>query len=342
MKRIKKSFTYLLVLGIIFASVLGVSNPKVKASTIYSKVVLDSLKQYKAENHTHTIYMEQYDRKGDYFNFSDRKGFPSPVFKFDNDGVPMTQYRGNYHYNPVSVAQSALKVYGKYLKTQDDDIKRKFYAHADKLLELQSKDGAFRLDFTHTINHIGVVYKPGWVSALAQGQALSVLSRAYELDWNLKYKRAGKNALNFLMTPKQKGGVMTTLADMSKSWKDNIWFEEYVSTPDNYTLNGYMFTLVGLYDWSHVAGARTDHGQITAEKLFKEGIASLKLMLSKYDLGGFTSYDLTHLVNRQQPHINVFYHKVHIYLLHGLYTVTGDTYLKSYRDRWIGYVEKIE
>ncbi len=211
---------------------------------------------------------------------------------------------------------------------------------ADKLLTLQDSRGGFLYNFQWRYYLNNYDYKPGWVSAMAQGQALSVLARAYEITGNKKYLEAGNKALNFLITPISKGGVMANLGSLSSSLKNNIIFEEYISHVPTYTLNGFMFSLLGLYDWANVDDSNKKN---TAEKYFNEGIKSLTQILKYYDIGGFTCYDLGYITkNREKPHIAVNYHGVHIYLLNSLYSITNDRILYDYYKLWKAYVDTTE
>lgn len=299
----------------------------------------NAVEAYKLKGEDYLPYMANYNNLGDYLNFGSAKGFTPDRFSFDNAGVPITRYGSEWHYNPVTVSQAGLHYYGKYLLTNDDKYKSLFMTQADKLIKMQGKDGALRYDFRYRVAHMGYRFQNGWVSGMAQGQALSVYSRAYSLTKDLKYKRAGYAALTFLLKDKSKGGPKTTLANISKKWSNNIWFEEYVMPgKDIYTLNGYMFTLLGLYDWSKVAGDSNAHGQRVSGKYFNEGVTSLKLLLPKYDIGGFTSYDLSHLTYKQDCHVVISYHKVHIYLVNALQTINNDSYLKTVRQKYISYV----
>ncbi|MFC7373078.1 D-glucuronyl C5-epimerase family protein [Fictibacillus iocasae] len=87
-------------------------------------------------------------------------------------------------------------------------------------------------------------------------------------------------------------------------------------------------------------GVKADYGQKTAQYyLQQKGLVALKKILPKYDIGGFTSYDLSHLTMKQQPHVVPMYHAIHIFQMHALYTISNDkTYLTYYR-RWAGYVK---
>ena len=59
-------------------------------------------------------------------------------------------------------------------------------------------------------------------------------------------------------------------------------YEEYPTTPPLFVLNGFIYSLFGLYDLAQVA---TGDAKQTAQKLFDDGMASLKVMLPFFDSG---------------------------------------------------------
>src|SRR5690606_23362682 len=101
-----------------------------------------------------------------------------------------------------------------------------------------------------------------------------------------------------------------------------IFFLEYQTEPDVYTLNGFMFTLLGLYDWTTLTNSKL------ARSLFEEGIRTLEKILPYYDLGTITSYDLSYITHVRpdfvvpiEPHVVPRYHAVHISQLQALNSV---------------------
>lgn len=303
------------------------------------EIIANAKDKYIEGGYNYTSYMQDYTPLGDYLNFSKKNFEQNDRLHFDKNGVPLVNYYGKYYYNPVTASNLALSQYGKFVKTNNVANKQYFLRLADSLLVMQSKDGAFRYQFMFKKPELGVIYQKGWVSGMAQGISLSVFSRAYALTHNVKYLNAGKKALQFLQVPKSKGGPKTDLGDISAKLSNHIWFEEYITKKNNYTLNGYMFILFGLYDWSKVDNT-TDYGQRQASALFSEGILSLKEVLRKYDLGGFTMYDLSYYTMKVQPHMVAGYHAIHIYQLHALYFVTKNTYLNNTSVKWASYVAK--
>jgi heparosan-N-sulfate-glucuronate 5-epimerase len=307
------------------------------SSSKYSSIVNQAKKTYKAKGYDYTKYIQNYHPQGDYLKFS-QKIYQMERIKFDEQGVPMVFYYNKYEYNPVTTAQMALTEYGKYVTTKSEESYRKFIQLADTLVTAQGTDGALRYNFAYEAKHLRTKYSPGWVSAMAQGQALSVYSRAYYLTKDEKYLNAGKAAFKFLMIPKSRGGVLTNLQTLGKQYKPYFFFEEYVTKIDNYTLNGFMFTLLGIYDWSKISTVN-DYGQKEAGRMFKEGLKSLLVVLPMYDIGGFTAYDLSHITMKQQPHVVAGYHSIHIYQLHALYTITKEQKLRYYAQKWASYVK---
>jgi hypothetical protein len=268
-----------------------------------------------------------------------RKYSESEKIKFDRNGVPTVKYGDDFKYNPVTISQYELMRYGQYLYGNENAF-RKFIDAADKLLEVQNEAGALVYNFEWKYYLSDETYQPGWVSGMAQGVALSVFTRAYYTTQRDKYIKAGNKAIEFMTTSIEEGGTMSTLKDLDPSLSEYIFFEEYISSPNNYTLNGFMFTLLGLSDWK----ALNKEFQIDtniAQKYFDFGIKTLINILPYYDIGGFSAYDLGHITftKKKEPHIGIGYHAVHIYLLNTLHQITNERMLKQYEIIWRYYVE---
>ncbi|ANF26048.1 hypothetical protein PS273GM_13280 [Stutzerimonas stutzeri] len=239
-------------------------------------------------------------------------------------------------YNPVMLAQCGLSAYGKWLKSKEGKDLAIAVAYGEKLIETQDKRGAFPNDYQHRYYVTKQMMPAGWTSAMAQGQALSLFARLFAGTGDQKFIAAGKLALNYLLTPTYKGGVRTTMASLDPSLKGYVFFEEVVTEPnDNYILNGYMFALLGLYDWSKVPSPNAADQKLSAH-FFKEGIQTLEKILPYYEVDGLSVYDLTHYTfnNRKNILVTASYTGVHVYLLHALHSVTGSSILKDYEDNW--------
>lgn len=337
---------YITTLLIFVFAILGVVRfgfvAKAKYSSLeYERVVNDSLLEYKKRGINYHIRQQDYDPFGDYLNYGVSISYrETEKITFDEKNIPKVKYGENFYYNPVTVAQYALTKYGQYMHIGMESTKEQFLIATNKLLDMQDELGAFRYVFPWKYYLTGEIYAPGWISGMAQGQALSVLGRAYYLTNDKKYLEAGNKAVKFLITPIEKGGTMSTLKDLDPSLAEYIFFEEYISTPNNYTLNGYMFTLLGLYDWKIVTKKYQKQCINLAETYFDLGINTLVRILPYYDIGGFSTYDLGHITFGKKPHLVGGYHAAHINLLHALYSITNNKALKEFEILWSSYVDK--
>jgi hypothetical protein len=292
---------------------------------------------YRDTGVTYGIYLGDYSAAGDCLNYG--KWYASHYARWNKDplGVPLLSYNGELCYSPVTEAQYGLWLYGRLLAGEET---RDLFLHTvHHLMSLQDDQGAFRLYFRWDHQIPGGVFEPGWVSALAQGQALSLLSRAYRVNPNPRYLEAGNKALSFLLRRIENGGVMTSLAGLDPSLTSCVWFEEYPANPPPYTLNGFMFVLIGLYDWSEVSAVEANIW--SARLAFDAGNRTLVKALKYFDLGGFTSYDLRQLVYHLKPLVaSPGYHALHIGQLYALHSITGLPEYKEYADLWASYVRQ--
>jgi hypothetical protein len=294
--------------------------------------------KYLFYGNTYQTNLQDYSSSGDYLNLSLTdfwRDIPG-VERLDATGVPMINYDGTFYYNPVTVAEFALSQHGKFLRGIEPDLTR-FWAGVARLLELQEADGSFQyvFDFPYYLN-AGYFHAP-WTSGMAQGMALSVFYRAWKLTGDSTYIAAGDRAFNFLIKPVSAGGVTQDLRFLDPSLSRWIIVDEYPALPSAYTLNGFMFALLGVYDWSNL----NPLGQsAVAQVYFARYLATLDRILPYYDVGGFSAYDLGHIVYSSQPNLDPDYHATHIYLLHALGSVTQDPVLAQYEDLWRSYVPK--
>lgn len=132
-----------------------------------------------------------------------------------------------------------------------------------------------------------VELKQGWYSAMGQGHAISLLARAYyHSNGNSKYLRAAVNGMKPFRVPSRQGGVLAKFLGKFE------WYEEYPTTPASFVLNGFIYSLLGLYDLNATAPLNLSR---EAGLLFDQGMVSLKKMLLLYDTGSGTIYDLRHV-----------------------------------------------
>lgn len=166
---------------------------------------------------------------------------------------------------------------------------------------------------------------------MGQGHGLSVLSRAYyHSGGDIRYLTAALRGLKPFRVTSSEGGVRATFADKYH------WYEEYPTKPASFVLNGFIYSLLGLYDLITIAPP----GQAQeAEFLYNEGMISLKSMLTLFDMGSVTSYDLRHFTIGIAPNLARWdYHATHVNQLLLLSTIENEPLFKITAERWIGYM----
>ncbi len=296
-----------------------------KISDLLNKVSV--FYSHNSANYWHTVtpcrISSPPDEIGAYFlDFSSKADY---VQSLDENGVPLFEYGGEIPstYHPVAICQYALGLSDIYFETGclNENIKNKFLIQADWLREnaVIRDGGTFWLfDFPDKRYKINAP----WFSAMAQGEAISVLCRAFKITDNKDYLTTAAQALMPFNKKIAEGGVKNVFENL-------LLFEEYPAGEVTGVLNGFIFSLFGLYDLYLVCKNEE------AYMFFNEGIESLKKLLKYYDLGYWSRYDLF-----KYPLVNpasYTYHELHVQQLKALYVLTGEKVLLEFSKKWHGY-----
>lgn len=204
-------------------------------------------------------------------------------------------------------------------------------AAGDWLVRNQNDLGGWQINVKRKLSKGALVINEGWHSAMAQGQAISLLTRLFQVTNNSKYLEAAKKALNIFEVESFKNGVKAVLFD-----KYN-WYEEYPTVPSIFVLNGFIYSLFGLYDLSKTC---QDNFCKKSGQLYEEGLRSLEMALPLFDSGSGSFYDLRHLNLGIAPNLARWdYHSTHINQLLYLFTITRNDLFQSVAERWIEYMK---
>lgn len=200
-----------------------------------------------------------------------------------------------------------------------------FFAASDWLVRNQDEHGGWPIMVTRKLGEGFQPLEPGWYSAMAQGQAMSTLVRAWLLTKDKVYLNTAIKATGPYKVPSAQHGVKAVFMDKYD------WYEEYPTIPSSFVLNGFIYSLLGLYDLSETAGTL---GQ-EARTLYNRGMQSLKAMLPLYDTGSGSIYDLRHFVLGIAPNLARWdYHATHINQLQLLTTIDNATIFTDMLRRW--------
>ena len=244
----------------------------------------------------------------------------------DAAGIPLLNYHGRIglQYNPIAIAQWGLGNYNLSCRSEREDRTRGFVAAADWLC-VHLEENSFGLWVWN--HHFDWEYrtplKAPWYSALAQGQGISLLVRAYQETRTAKYLDAARRAFaTFLKSPSE-GGV--TLTDA----QGYVWFEEYLVSPPTHILNGFIWAAWGVYDYFLATRSSA------AQQVFESAVHTLRSNLNRYDLGFWSLYEQSGTL---LPMIaSPFYHRLHIVQLCVMHRLTGEVIFAEYADKWEAY-----
>lgn len=246
-----------------------------------------------------------YGRNGPYLDYATEPLIGPP------GRIPLARYPFGTFASPVTVAQYGLQAAANYSVTRRRSYRADALLAARWLVRHQARNGGWRYGFSFTVAGFPPL-EPGWVSAMAQGQALSLLWRANRLRPRQAYRRAALSALTPFQRSTRAGGVVGDFDGVP-------WYEEYPTRPNSRVLNGFLFSLLGLYDvapWSRTAG-----------RLFRRGVASLRARIARFDRAG-GSYYLPGLP------ASAYYNGVHVVLVGAIDSLRPAPVLRKYRGRW--------
>ena len=236
----------------------------------------------------------------------------------DDDGVPLTRYPGQSAlYNPITTAQYAIAnltaAWGG--ESWRGDRAR---IQADWLVGSQQRAGEWEGCWLMT--HASPKYpwlRPPWVSAMASGNAISALLRAWEWFRDERYREAAHLAYRGLHAGRR--GML-----LYRELDGELWYEEYPAATSLRVLNGHIYTLLGVADCARVFSDEE------AESRWRLAAATVLAHLDEYDLGYWSAYDL-----RWREPASVHYQKnIHVPQLRILAALTGEAGFTEMADRW--------
>jgi hypothetical protein len=231
-----------------------------------------------------TFYYRDYSAKTRWTGATNGQGVPLVA---EGDGPPF--------HHPVTVAQKALGHWNAWQQSdcREDNEFQSFLNLAAWLCESQDALGGWAIASLRRAGYL-VPY-----SAMAQGQIISVLVRAFSVAGASRYLNAARRGVGFMLTPIDCGGT-------SRTMREGFLLEEYPAQKRDGVLNGWINAIFGLYDYLLV---QSDASTAAA---MNWTVDTLVACLPQYDLGFWSKYDLRGTI------ASPYYHNVHITQLKAL------------------------
>ena len=246
----------------------------------------------------------------------------------DANGIPMVDF-SKWNQRNLGVVYSrhleavyALALSSRYQRNKDETTLADFLLLVD-WLQGKGKSDDDTTCWLQEFPNPAYDLKPFWPSALIQGRMLSVLSRAYQFTHKSEYISQAEAAWRFLLRPVADGGVAV------RGSGGNLWLEEYPSMRPSYVLNGFIFTIFGMYDLYRIT--RNDELWITIE----ECLDSVEASLNEFDTGYWTRYDL-YWRNLASQH---YHSDIHLLQMQALFQLSGREIFNRYAEKWGRYAQ---
>ncbi|HAM97253.1 MAG TPA: hypothetical protein DCQ26_01475 [Marinilabiliales bacterium] len=237
--------------------------------------------------------------------------------KFDEQGVPMIKLEDESVYSPINIAQYGFMLHAEWLETKEDKILQ-ILKNCISVLEQTKTEKNNICVWYHKTHEQKYNIHPPWASSMAQGEVISFYLRMYQILNDENLLQTSLKAYNFLQVDFKDGGVRRVDSE------GNLWFEEYPSSKPSLVLNGFIYTLFGLYDLYRV----TNNKEVKQD--IDRSIQTLTVNLHKYDAGYWSVYDLL-----KKELVRYYYQKnVHVPQMEILYLLTNEPVFRKYQLKW--------
>lgn len=242
----------------------------------------------------------------------------------DATGLPLFEREGRRYDHPVLLAQAGIAALVADRRPAGPGGLELARRAADRLVTgAVEADGALWLPYRFAFELHGRPAErldPPWYSAMAQGQALSLVSRlAARTGDPADLGTATRLAASFGRIGTRDGPWVSHVTPAER----HLWLEEYPSERPDFTLNGFVFAVFGLYDYWLLGR------DAAAERLIAGALTTLRGELAAFRTpGGLSVYCLAHRVRSAK------YHAIHVDQLRLLAALSGDRTFATLADRF--------
>lgn len=240
---------------------------------------------------------------------------------FEIGGKLLTAYSQNTDYHPTRLIQ--IIILNGILYNRIKDI-RCFNTVKKSLEYLFSKAEEYNevilFPYQFEWRFLNVLKNPNWYSGMAQGQALSALAICYEVEKDERYLKLAQKIFNSLLLIKGESENWVSVVDRN----GYFWIEEIPSDSPSHILNGFLFAILGIYDYMNLP--ITENSREMAKKLLFAALTTIKDHIDLYHTQEHKSF-----YSLASTQVSMKYHLVHMNQLYILWQITDDiTFYKYY------------
>jgi heparosan-N-sulfate-glucuronate 5-epimerase len=223
-----------------------------------------------------------------YFNdLTGKVHWSGPV---DENGLLLNRLpSGELVYFPTAVVQKSLGHWDVWLASGRRSVADRdaFLAGARWCLDRQDEQGGWT-----AWSQLGLHYQSPY-SAMTQGEAVSLLVRAFDTTRDARFVDAARRAIDLMLLPTSAGGV-------ARGVPEGLVLEEAAQQDESTVLNGWIFSLFGLHDFLLVRGDEE------VSSALDRTVAALCAWLPRFEGPFWSRYDTRGTI------ASPFYHHLHI------------------------------
>ena len=250
------------------------------------------------------------------------------VLLLDRQGIPLFDPKsirlgGGPLYHPVLTIQYGLAHHDRALDG-DRGAEEIFLTCARWVEEHASEEALGRfLVWPYAFPLRTPPVRPPWISGMAQGQALSLLTRAFQETQSTRTAEVARRAARSFCYSIREGGVVSVTNSGA------FFIEEVAHAPAIHILNGCLYGLFGLYEYLQV------FDDADLQPVLEKCLEGVDEVLPLFDMGWWSSYSLGLRWNVATH----YYHDVHIRQLKHLAVLLDRPQFDLYAQRWEAYRE---
>lgn len=249
-------------------------------------------------------YFDPKELKGYYNNMMEKVSYVPHFVESDQLPIHHAENGKNFMF-PVAVFQFAFGLLDFYYETKEEKYISKFRQCAEWALNAQLFNGAW--------DNFSFRYPDYPYGAMAQGEGVSFLLRAYVIFKEEKYLMASQKAIHFLLKDVEAGGC-------TRYANDDVILLEYQHLP--VVLNGWIFSWWGLYDYVLV----TQDDKVKC--LMNNSLKTLVKKLPEFANSYWSMYDNNGKI------ASPFYHNLHIAQMQAMYKLTNEPIFNEFAVKW--------
>lgn len=231
--------------------------------------------------------------------------------------------------SPSDAFRFGLDEHARWVRWGDANARERFLARAEWAALAQKTSAGVRGSYAFARGDEAYGCSRGFRSAAAQGEAISLMLRAYEETHDERYLERAADAAVPLCVEVCDGGVMCRKGD-------DVFFEEAAGTLPSHLLFGWISALWALFELT-----RTPNGE-HLDGLYRQSLATLEKYLPCYDAGSWSYANLLAAPSGFRRFASARRHAFHVAQLDVLISMTKSELITVVAERWRRYARSLD